>query len=265
MKYALKKVRKMTFRDIATGKNKATLTDLKTFTFTGSSEIVWADGNDGAHLVGFDVNKVAGATADNGSIDIGLLELQTGGTLTKVEGGNAILHSETLTVAGGKVKTNYKAAGTVGNEIGYIYPIDSTGDPDRQNTYAQGATASASVFSYDPETLEITLPTDKFNDGDKVYVEYFPKFKTYDELSNDTDKFSDTCAVYVDGWFTDICTKKDVPLQIVLPSGKVSGEINYQMGDQAAVQNVTIDATSTCGDRCLWKLYKYNMEDVSNE
>lgn len=265
MRYALKKARKITIRDIATGKNKAVISDIKNFTLTGNSDVVWADGQDGAHLVGFDVNKVAGASVESGTIDIGCLELQTGGTLTKKENGTDVLYTETLTVTGGKATTTYKASGVVGNEIGYVYPIDSTGDPDRLNACEQGATASETVFAYAPATKQISLPTDKFKDGDKVYVEYFPTFNTYEELSNDTDKFSDTCAAYVDAWFTDICTKKDVPLQIVLPSGKVSGEINYQMGDQAAVQNITIDATTSCGDKSLWKLYKYDMTEASND
>lgn len=264
MKYALKKIRKVTFRDIETGKNKAVLSDLKSFTFTGNSDVVWADGQDGGHLVGFDVNKVAGATAQNGSIDIGYLEMQTGGTLTKVEDGNSILFSETLTVKEGKVTTTNKAAGTAGNEIGYVYPVDETGDPDRLNAYEQSSTASATAFAYATDTKEITLPTGKFTDGDLVYVEYFPKFKQYEELSNDSDKFSDTCAVYVDAWFTDICTKKDVPLQVVLPAGKVSGEINYQFGDQAAVQDISIEAMTTCGEKSLWKMYRYNMDEIDN-
>lgn len=266
MKYALKKIRKITGRDIATGMNKFIASDLKTSTLTGNADTVWADGQDGAHLVGFDVNKVAGLTAENGSIDIGYLETQTGGALSKVENGNGILFSETLKTANGtSVSTTHKASGQVGNEIAFVYPVDATGDPDRLNAYAQGAIASATEFAYDPETKAITLPTGKFTAGSQVYVEYFPTFSEYEELSNDSDKFSDTVAVYVDAWFTDICTKKDVPLQIVLPAGKVSGEISLQMGDQAAVQNLTIDAMTTCGEKALWKLYKYNMEDVSNE
>lgn len=265
MKYALKKIRKITGRDIATGKNRFIASDLKTSTITGNADVVWADGQDGTHLVGFDVNKVAGLTAENGAIDIGYLETQTGGTLSKVENGNEILFTETLTTTDGTTTTtSHKASGIAGNEIAFVYPIDATGDPDRLNTYAQGAKASATAFAYDPDTKAITLPTEKFAANSKVYVEYFPTFSEYEELDNDSDKFSETLAVYVDAWFTDICTKKDVPLQMVLPAGKVSGEINLQMGDQAAVQNLTIDAMTTCGDKSLWKLYKYNMEDVSN-
>lgn len=262
MRYALKKVRKITGRDIETGKNKFVLSDLKSLTISGNSDVVWADGQDGAHLVGFDTNKVSTIEAENGAIDIGYMETQTGGTLKKVTDGTGILFTETLTVANGKVTTSHKASGVVGGEIKFIYPLDVTSDPDRLNSYAQGATASEDEFAYDPETKEITLPTNKFKNGDKVYVEYFPTFKSYEELDNDFDKFSESVAVFVDAWFTDICTKKDVPLQLVMESGKVSGEINYQMGSDAAVQNVSIEALKNCGESSAWKLYKYDMTEI---
>ena len=265
MRYALKKVRKITGRDIATGKNKFVLSDLKSLTISGSSDVVWADGADGAHLVGFDVNKVATIEAENGSIDIGYLETQTGGTLKKVQNGNSVLFTETLIVSGGKVTTTHKASGLVGNEIGFVYPLDATSDPDRANAYEQGADATASTFKYDPSSKEITLPTGKFQDGAKVYVEYFPTFTSYEELDNDSDKFSETVAVYADIWLTDICLKKDIPAQLVMESGKVSGEINYQMGSDAAVQNVSIEALKICVDTNLWKLYKYDMTEIKND
>ena len=262
MRYALKKVRNIVGRDIATGKNKFVLSDLKSLTISGSAEVVWADGADGAHLVGFDTNKVATIEAENGSIDIGYLETQTGGTLKKVENGTEVLFTEVLTVKEGKATTTHKASGVVGGELGFVYPLDATSDPDRQNAYVQGATASTTEFAYDPTSKEITLPTDKFADGDKVYVEYFPTFSAYEQLDNDSDKFSETVAVYANVWMTDICTKKDIPAQLVVESGKVSGEINYTMGNDAAVQNVSIEALSSCGEKTLWKLYKYDLSAI---
>ena len=262
MRYALKKVRNIVGRDIATGKNKFVLSDLKSLTISGSAEVVWADGADGAHLVGFDTNKVATIEAENGSIDIGYLETQTGGTLKKVENGNDVLFTEVLTVSGGKATTTHKASGVVGGELGFVYPLDATSDPDRMNAYVQAAAASATEFAYDPEVKEITLPTGKFADGDKVYVEYFPTFGSYEELDNDSDKFSETVAVYANVWMTDICTKKDIPAQLVMESGKVSGEINYTMGNDAAVQNVSIEALQACGEKNLWKLYKYDLSEI---
>lgn len=262
MRYALKKVRKITGRDIATGKNKFVLADLHNITISGESDVVWADGSDGTHLVGFDTAKTSTIEAENGSIDMGYLETQTGGTLKKVENGTGILFTETLTVAGGKVVTSHKASGVAGNEIAFVYPLDATADPDRVNAYAQAASATNSEFAYDPSTKEITLPTGKFSDGDKVYVEYFPIFKSYEELDNDTDKFSETVSVYVDCWFTDVCTKKDVPLQLVMASGKVSGSINYSFGNDVAVQNVSIEALQACGEKNMWKLMKYDMTEI---
>lgn len=265
MKYALKKVRKITIQDPATLENKAVLDELKSIQLTGSAEVVWADGADGAHLVGFDVNKVAALVAANGAIDEGYLALQIGDEMTTVANGTGVLYSETLTITtADTLVTTYKASGTTGNEIAFLYPVDSTGAPDRKNKLTQAATTAASKFTYTPGTKTIAFNTGEGVVGKQYYVEYHPKFTTYEELSNDSNKFSDTGVVYVDCWFTDICTKKDVPLQLYLPSGKISGEIDYSFGDQAAVQNINIEATTSCGSKALWKLRKYNLEDVSN-
>ena len=47
-----------------------------------------------------------------------------------------------------------------------------------------------------------------------------------------------------------------------MESGKVSGEINYTMGSDAAVQNVSIEALQACGEKNLWKLYKYDLSEI---
>ncbi len=262
MRYALKKVRNIVGRDIATGKNKFVLSDLKSLTISGNADVVWADGADGAHLVGFDTNKIATIEAENGAIEIGYLETQVGGTLKKVENGTEVLFTEVLTAKDGKVTTTHKASGIVGNEIGFVYPLDETSDPDRVNAYIQSATASATEFSYDPTSKEITLPTGKFIDGDKVYVEYFPTFGSYEQLDNDLDKFSETVAVYANVWMTNICSHKDIPAQLVMERGKVSGELNYTMGNDVAVQNISIEALQSCGEKSLWKLYKYDLSEI---
>lgn len=262
MRYALKRVRKITGRDIETGKNKFVLGDLKSLTISGTSEVVWADGNEGTHLVGFDTTKAATLEAENGSIEMGYLETQTGGKFKKVTGGNDILFSEVLTVKANKATTTHKASGTVGNEIAFVYPLDATGDPDRANALTQGSEVKDTEFTYKPDNKEITFNESKFKDGEKVYVEYFPKFTSYEELDNDADKFSETVAVYADVWLTDICTKKDLPAQLVMEAGKVSGEISYQMGSDAAVQNISIEGTSTCEGNTLWKLFRYDMTEI---
>lgn len=265
MKYAFKKVRRIILNDLQTKKHKVTLNDLKNFSIKGSQETVYAEGSDGAKLAAFDINKVASIEASNGAVDEGYIALQTGTDVVKVTNGSAILVREEFEVKdeSGKVALSYKASGTTGNEIKFIYKADANGLP--KEDYSQNAVASATEFAYAPDTKEITLPTDAFAVGDIVIVDYYPTFSEYEEITNDANKFSMSCEVVVDAWFTDLCTETDVPLQLHLPKGKISGEIDLSAGDQAAVQNISIESmTRACaGDsKNLWTLRKYDMSNV---
>ena len=227
MKYALKKVRRIIINDLATKQHKVTLNDLKNFKITGSQDTVYAEGQDGAKLAAFDVNKVASISAENGAIDEGYLALQVGSDIVKVSNGSSILIREEFVFKDGdtSITLSYKATGDTGNEVRYIYKADRNGSPSEM--YVQNSTASATEFTYAPETKAITLPT-----------------------------------VIVDAWFTDLCTESDVPLQLYLPKGKISGSIDLSAGDQAAVQNIEIESmTRACaGDtKTLWILRKYDL------
>lgn len=268
MKYLLKKLRRLRVFDLENGRLTVMMTDLKTGQFTGSQETVYAEGADGAKLGAFDINKVAGFNATNGTIDLGYLALQVGGEVIEVSNGNEVtLHEVLKTADGTTVTLKHKASGEVGNEIGYIYPIDRDGMPDYAHAYAQGATASATEFAYDPATKQITLPTGVFSANDEVSVHYCPTFKTYKELTNDSNKFASSGRIVIDAWFTDSCTNKDTPLQVVLPKGKISGEVDISFGDQAAVQNIAVEAMSTICDenQTLWKLYDFDENEIIDD
>lgn len=265
MKYAFKKVRRIIINDLATKKHKVTLNDLKNFKINGSQDTVYAEGQDGAKLAAFDVNKVASISAENGSVDEGYIALQVGSDIVKVTNGSSILIREEFPIKDGdtSVTLSYKATGATGNEVKYIYKADSNGLPG--DAYTQNSAASTTEFTYAPDTKTITLPTDVFSAGDTVIVDYYPKFSEYEEIANDADKFSMTGEIFVDAWFTDLCTAADVPLQLYQPKGKISGTIDLSAGDQAAVQNIEIESmTRACaGDsKNLWTLRKYDMSKV---
>lgn len=265
MKYAFKKVRRIILNDLATKKHKVTLNDLKSFKIAGSQDVVYAEGQDGAKLAAFDVSKVASISAENGTVDEGYLSLQVGSEVVKVTNGSAILIREEFEIKEGEtsVTLSYKATGTTGNEVRYIYKGDANGIP--ADAFTQDATASATAFAYAPATKTITLPTDVFKAGDIVIVDYYPTFSEYEEISNEGNKFSMACEVIVDAWFTDLCTELDVPLQLYMAKGKVSGEIDLSAGDQAAVQNIEIESlTRSCsGDsKILWVLRKYDLSNA---
>jgi len=207
----------------------------------------------------------ASITATNGAIDEGYLALQVGSEVVKVTGGNSILIREEFEIKEGEtsVTLTYKASGTEGNEVRFIYKGDANGIP--ADKYTQNASASATEFAYDPESKVVTLPTGAFKTGDVVIVDYYPTFKSYEEIKNEGNKFSLACEVIVDAWFTDLCTDADVPLQLYLPKGKVSGNIDLSAGDQAAVQNIEIEALqrACAGEgKTLWVLRKYDMSEI---
>lgn len=265
MKYAFKKLRRIILNDLQTKEHKVTLNDLQNFAINGSQETVYAQGQDGAKLAAFDVSKVASITATNGSVDEGYLAMQVGSEVVKVTNGNAILIREEFEVKEGEstVALSYKASGAAGNEVKFIYKADANGIPKEK--YGQNASASETEFTYNPDTNTITLPTDAFAAGDVVIVDYYPTFSEYEEVSNDANKFSMSCEVIVDAWFTDLCTNADVPLQLYLAKGKVSGNIDLSAGDQAAVQNIEIEALQkACAgeSKNLWVLRKYDMTNI---
>lgn len=263
MKYALKKIRMMRIYDLATDMHKVTLNDLKTAQFTGSQETVYAEGTDGAKLAAFDLNKVAGFNATNGTVETGYLAMQVGSEPVVVTNGNEIKIREVhKTTDGATITLDHKATGAAGNEIGYIYATGKDNMPGKE--YVQGAAASATEFTYDPETKKIELPTGVFKAGDDVVVDYYPTFKTYTRIDNEAEKFAMSGKVIIDAWFTDLCTQVDTPLQAVMDKAKISGEIDLSFGDQAAVQNIAVEALSTVCDtnKTLWKLYDYNMQEI---
>jgi hypothetical protein len=264
MRYALKKVRRVIINDIVTGKHKATIVEIKSASLAAGQETLWAEGADGVRLAGFDSRKTSTLRFESGVLSTGVIEAQLGATKTTVSNGTGIKIREEFTLGAGEtteITLAHKARGTAGSEIKWIYKADATGEPDIP--YAQDASASATKFVYAPETKKITLPTGAFTAGDKVIVDYFPKFTSYTEIENNVDRFSFTGEVFLDGWWTDLSNKADVPLQLYCPAGKVSGAFDFAFGDAVATQSVEIEAL-TDSNRTMWKLRNYDMEDIDD-
>lgn len=269
MKYAFKKVRRIIINDLDSKKHRVTLNDLKNLKITGSQDTVYAEGQDGAKLAAFDVNKVASITAENGSVDEGYLALQVGSEVVKVTNGSSILIREEFEIKDDQttVVLSYNT-GDAENAVKYIYKADQNGMPGEVYSHSQDNKASKTEFSYSSEDRTITLPEDAFGKGDTVIIDYYPVFSEYEEISNDANKFSMAGEVIVDAWFTDLITEKDVPLQLYLPKGRISGAIDLSAGDQAAVQGIEIESlvkVSAGNSKNLWTLRKYDLSNANAE
>lgn len=266
MKYAFKKVRRIIINDLDSKKHRVTLNDLKNLKITGSQDTVYAEGQDGVKLAAFDVNKVASITAENGSVDEGYLALQVGSEVVKVTNGSSILIREEFEIKDKETTTvvlSYNTTGDAENAVKYIYKADQNGMPGE--VYSLANEASETEFSYSPTDRTITLPTKAFGKDDTVIIDYYPVFSEYEEIANDANKFSMAGEVIVDAWFTDLITEKDVPLQLYLPKGKISGAIDLSAGDQAAVQGIEIESlvkVSAGNSKNLWTLRKYDLSNA---
>ena len=268
MKYALKKAKRVIFADTTTTQHTCTLNDLTSVKFSNGADEVDATGSDGAKLAIFDTKKTTDVTLSNGAIETGMIELQTGSTEKTVVNGTGIRVRESFTLTTGNTTTvtlAHKPSGTAGAEVKYIYKADSNGNPSK-TSFPQAATASATEFSFATATKILTLPTGAaFAAGDTVIVDYYPTFSEYKEINNAADAFSFASIVIIDGWWTDLCSQKDVPMQAVCERGKVSGKFDLEFGDKAAVQDVSISCMSTnCvgEDKNLWSMRTYDMSKI---
>lgn len=264
MRYAFKKARSLRINNLETDELEVRLVDLKTVKWTNGQDTVYAEGADGAKLAAFDNNKVSTLSAENGTVDTGYLAMAVGADEEIVKNGAEITLCEIYKVEdAAKITLNHKAVGEAGSEIKYIYAVDK--QKNKKETFTQGGTASATDFAYAPETKVVTLPTGKFQVGDRVMVEYRPMFSEYRKIVNDATKFAKNGRAVLDAWFHDICDDVDVPLQVVMERAKISGNFELSIGDQAAVMNVEVEAmTDTCSDEAqpLWTLYDYNMNKI---
>ncbi|MGP1411681.1 MAG: hypothetical protein ACTTKD_07590 [Peptoanaerobacter stomatis] len=260
--YVLKKIRSIVAEDIETGRILVELRQLTNVQLTGGQDQVEALGADGVKLAIFEKGKTFAITATDGLISTNYLALQTGSEFEEVKNDKGAKVTKTIVTSDGNTITlPYKATGVVGNEIGFIYK-EHNGSVGK--SYEQSGVQDATHFKYDPVTKNITLPTGVFKPGDKVIVSYYPEFKTAEKLVNKANSYSANARIFVNAYFTDMCTKKDVPLQLEIPTGKISGAIDWSFGDNAATQNVNVEAlVNVCSaDNELFILHTYDEVNI---
>ena len=291
MKYALKKIRRIRVEGIGTndkGLHKATLDDLKNVSIKGSNDTEYAEGTDGARLAAFDVKKVSSIEATNGSIDSNFLALQVGADEVTLANSNEVKIREIriITTAEADNKELYleNMCGTIDSLDVSVWKADEYGNPTtliKKGGVKDGQysgkfncfTSTEDNILRDQKGEGDEIPIGKillqfskqdFPAGSIMVIEYRPLINGT-KITNDATKFSIPGKIYVDAWFTDLCTEEDMPLQLVMEKGKISGEYDYSFGDSVAVQNLTIEAlTSVCfaTGKNLWKLYTYDMENA---
>lgn len=243
----------------------ANLDDLKSVTWDNTMDTTTATGAGGVAIATYDKNKASSISGSSATIVDGLLALQTGSEVTNTIQliTNHMDYIEITDVT--KCTTTFKAVGTIGAEIKYLYRYES--NAFNSIKYTQADVADATHFAYDPETQEITLPTDLealFKVGDVVVAQY--DFKCVAKhLANETNKFPTAVRVEGNALFTNVCTGQDYYGKVVYPNAKADGNFSLESGDNPGVHNFKFNALQ---DKCsgtkslLWDYFIYDTNDA---
>lgn len=184
-------------------------------------------------------NKSVTVTGTSALIDGDLMSAQTG---SEVEHSDAmkVRKPDIIAVAKGATEANttFKAVGDAGAEINSLFILESNGSLGTK--YTQGAAASETEFTYDPETKKITLPTDIAKDNEITIIAFYDYEADGSKVVNKSDVFGKTLKVYIDCIGTDVCDN-EFKCQFVIPRGQFSGEFSISMGGDQTVEDFTIN------------------------
>lgn len=246
----------MTCFDPVTGDFLCEIDELQNAKIANSQDQQDITGKGGRLLNSLKKSKTVTISGANGLVSGGLLELQTGGELQSKES-TPILYREYAVIKNNKASITYKAIGGAGNEISKIYIRNTDGTPSEKLT--QGTATNDKVFTYNPDTKEITFAEDRFPDGTSALVYYTRNVKG-GYLVNNSAKFSKKARVYIDATYEDKCTNV-YRVQFYVPLGDFSGTFDLDMGDNQMIHNFefkSLAAKSACvngevvEDGALW-------------
>ena len=222
---------------VTSGDYMFTIDECTDFSIAHTEEMQDVTGKNGRILSRTKRNKGITVTGTNGVISAGLLELQTGGTLTT--GNIKIMWTEYLKVTSNASATTYVAVGTVGHEIVSLVVKDANGNVTGELT--QDSTAASGKFAYNPTTKALTFSG--IADNTEIVVRYKRQISAT-VLKNDSDKYSSKAMMYVNGLAEDKCANQ-YRVQFYFPKVDLSGEFTLDFGDTQTVHN--FEATAMAG------------------
>lgn len=255
---AITSLETVTAFNIQTGEFKWVLDELQSATIANTQETTDITGKQGRLLNTLKRNKAVTISGNNGLISGGLMGTQVGGDFeAKVA---SVMFPDYLTVSGGKATTNYIAAGTAGNEIENVFIRNSDSTLGKKLT--QSDAVSEGMFTYDPETRELTFAEGEIADGTEILVYYFRNVQA-NVLENMSDHYSEKVELYVDAFAEDRCANV-YRVQFHIPMADFNGNFDLALGDSQTVHAFEARSlASACAGRSL--LWSYTVFGVEAE
>lgn len=247
--FVLKEVFDIYGFDTSTGELKFMLEQNTDVTFTSSANITKIVGKNQATLAIYENEKAAKIEGNSGLISFALIGSQVGSKLQQIPSSMEVMRKESVKNDNGTYKTQFKGTGLAGKEIKFIYVPANKNDPGIR--FSQGATASATEFSYAPLSREITLPTSVTDSPDEIIIYYFPEIESILRIENLSTNSSDTVDLVLNGMVRDTCDGRDYPTQIRMRA-KTDPNLTLATGSEGAKHQFSFESVQTCTDSSLW-------------
>ena len=238
------------------------LDELQNVTIDNAEEKVDITGKQGRKLNSLKRNKTVTISGTNGTLNGGLMEMQTGSEFVTKDNAK-VRWVDQLEVTTNSATTTWKAVGTTGNEIIALYVKNENGTLGTK--LEQDASAAEGKFAYAPATKALTFAANELADGTEIVV-FYERALQADVLENQSDTYSTKCKLYIDATAEDGCANQ-YHVQIFIPKADFDGNFSLEMGDNQTVQNFNAESLAgACGaSGSLWTYTVFGANEADAE
>ncbi|WP_068620016.1 hypothetical protein [Paenibacillus tuaregi] len=260
--WAVREVALATFYDLATGKAKVQLTNLKTSGLENTAETVYVKGGRGnANIVGFSGNRGGKVTLQDAVFTNEVIAMMTGNEIKK--GAANVYQREVLTVVGNKASVAFTPLNAANGLIS-VYKLNEDGTHGEEITFL--ATGPATAGKYTLTAKQLAFNAGDLADGAKVVAYYQAKSgadaKT---ITVSSDKFAGTFKVVLDCLVRNTLDEKDYAAQIVINKAKMEDGWKLQMaatGDPSAF-DIPMDILKPADGTELYTMTVYDKDSIA--
>lgn len=261
-KFAMQQVFEILLQKPSDNSIIAYLTDTKTSGLENTVEMTYPTGARGNVYIGagFAHSRRATANVSVATWNTEVMAAQNGAVINNDV--DNVTHYDVIQAgAGGTLTTTYKALGTAGTEIGFLYKLNDDGTPE--TTFEQDDTAATGKFAYDPATKTFTFANGETPiEGDYYACVYDFKPAGASQITISGDSIPDVAIATFYGLARDICNGELYPAQI---KGRVQINGNWSFDVSAdgdpAVQDLSMEFVKGCLEQDLYKFTIYTNEE----
>lgn len=264
-KFAMQQCFEILLRQPSTKKILAYLTDCKTSSLENTVEMVYPTGGAGNVYIGtgFGHSRRSTLTVESATFNTEVMAIQNGTEINidshEITAYDVIdIGSEDVSVAG--VKLHHTPVGAAGNEISFVYLVNSDGTYGK--TFTQAATAGDGTFKYADGTL--TFAKSALAAGDRIACAY--TYKTTDtaqKITMSADALPATVLVSAYGVARDVCSGDIFPC-VIEGQAQIDGDWNFDLsadGDPVT-QNLTMEFVRSCMSNKMYDFIIYTDEEA---